>query len=480
MPQWGRQLDHPVFKAVSEAAEELGITTFVVGGFVRDLLLDRPSNDIDFVTIGDGPALAKASAKKLGNPKVSIFKHFGTAHFDFGGLDVEFVGARKESYLENSRKPEVTTGTLEDDQNRRDFTINAMAISVNAADFGTLIDPFDGQKDLAEGIIRTPLDPVITYSDDPLRMMRAIRFASQLGFKIERKSFSAIRKNAYRLDIISAERITEELNKIILSKKPSRGFKLLDQAELLDRFFPELTALKGVDEKMGMKHKDNFIHTLQVLDNVSSKSDDLWLRWAALLHDIAKPETKRFFPDLGWTFHGHEDRGARLVPKLFKRLRLPLDHKMKFVQKMVSLHLRPIALTKEEISDSAIRRLLFDAGDDLEELMILCKADITSKNEAKVRKYLQNYKRVQEKLIEVEEKDRVRNWQPPISGEEIMETFEITPGPVVGNLKNAIKEAILDGIIPNHYDEARAFMFREAEKLGLKPSVDSKPGPHAE
>jgi poly(A) polymerase len=389
--------------------------------------------------------------------------------FKMQDYDIEFVGARKESYQSTSRKPQVSKGSIEDDQNRRDFTINALAIDLNPKNFGQLIDPFNGLQDLENKILRTPLNPDITYSDDPLRMMRAIRFATQLDFSIEPMSLQAIADNKHRLQIVSMERVSAELNKIIMAKKPSIGFKLLMQTGLLDTFFPEMIALKGVEEKNGVRHKDNFFHTLQVLDNVALESDDLWLRWSAILHDIAKPATKRYFPDQGWTFHGHEDKGARMVPKIFQRLKLPLDHKMKFVQKLVLLHLRPIALTKEEITDSAIRRLLFEAGDDIDELMTLCKADITSKNETKVKRYLENYEKVKIKLREVEESDHVRNFQPPVTGELIMEIYGIGPSKEVGIIKNQIKEAILEGEISNDYDEAFAFMQRKAAELGLHP-----------
>lgn len=445
----------------------MGVEVYAIGGVVRDILLQRPNKDIDFVTNGDGLALAEACAKALGVKKVTHFKTFGTAHFRWNDFDLEFVGSRKESYRSSSRKPEVSPGSLEDDQNRRDFTINAMAISLMPGSFGALIDPFNGISDLASKTIRTPLDADITYSDDPLRMMRAVRFAAQLGFLIEQKSFDALKRNADRLSIISMERIVSELNKIMLCPEPSRGFKVLFDTNLLHQFFPEMVKLHGVERKNGLAHKDNFYHTLQVLDNLSTTSENLWLRWSALLHDIAKPPTKRFEPGIGWTFHGHEDLGAKMVPKIFARLKLPLDHHMKYVQKMVQLHLRPIALTKEEISDSAIRRLLFEAGDDIDDLMLLCKADITSKNESKVKRYLNNYEIVQEKLIEVEKKDHIRNFQPPISGELIMETFRIEPGKEVGMIKNAIKDAILDGIIHNDYEEAYAYMMSTAESIGL-------------
>ena len=462
-----QHISAPFFSVIGQVSAKLGVRTYAIGGVVRDIVLNRPNKDIDFVTDGNGLELAQACAEALGVKKVTLFKTYGTAHFKYGEYDLEFVGARKESYRHDSRKPDVTPGTLQDDQNRRDFTINAMAISLMPENFGELIDPFNGLADLEGKIIRTPLDPDVTYSDDPLRMMRAVRFATQLGFTIEKDSFDALKRNAHRLSIISMERIITELNKIILCPIPSRGFKILFDTGLLAIFFPEMVKLHGIERKQGIAHKDNFYHTLQVLDNLAPHSDNLWLRWSAILHDIAKPPTKRFEPGIGWTFHGHEDLGARMVPKLFNRLKLPLDHQMKYVQKLVQLHLRPIALTKEEISDSAIRRLLFEAGDDIEDLMILCKADITSKNEAKVQRYLKNYELVQLKLIEVEKKDHVRNFQPPISGEMIMETFAIAPGKEVGIIKNAIKDAILDGIIHNDYEEAHAYMLSTAEKIGL-------------
>jgi tRNA nucleotidyltransferase/poly(A) polymerase len=445
----------------------MGERSFVIGGFVRDLMLKRPCKDIDVVTEGSGIKLAKAVAKELGIKQVSVFKNFGTAMIVCGEYEVEFVGARKESYSRGSRKPIVEDGTLEDDQNRRDFTINAMAISLSSVNFGELVDPFDGVKDLDLGLIRTPLDPDITFSDDPLRMLRAIRFASQLDFTIVKESKDAIAHNADRLDIISMERIHTELNKIIMSDRPSIGFKLLFSTKLLDRFFPEMSALHGVENRNGVTHKDNFYHTLQVLENVCDKSDDLWLRWAAIMHDIAKPPTKRFHPKQGWTFHGHEDRGARMVPKIFQRLKLPMDAKMKFVQKLVLLHLRPIALTKEVVTDSAIRRLLYEAGDDIDSLMILCRADITSKNEAKVSRYLKNYDIVVKKITEVEANDHIRNFQPPVSGEMIMKTFGIPPSRPIGDIKKAIKEAILDGDIKNDPTEAFDLMVKLGEGMGL-------------
>lgn len=467
-----QHLSHPVFKVVSEIVTEENLEAYVIGGFVRDLILERPSKDIDIVVIGNGLDLAEKAGKKLRVKKVSYFKNFGTAQFLYKDLDVEFVGARKESYRRDSRKPIVEDGTLQDDQNRRDFTINALALSLNADNFGELIDPFGGLKDLEEGIIRTPLEPSKTYSDDPLRMMRAVRFAAQLDFKIERESLEAISENAERLEIISRERIMDELNKIILCDKPSRGFKLLFATKLLHQFFPEMVKLYGIETIDGKSHKDNFYHTLEVLDNICETTDDLWLRWAAILHDIAKPPTKRFDPNVGWTFHGHEEVGARMTPKIFKRLKLPLDAKMKYVQKMVRLHLRPIALVKGHVTDSAIRRLLYEAGDDIDDLMKLCNADITSKNEHKVRRYKNNFKIVKEKLIAVEEKDKVRNFQPPVDGEVIMETFGLKPCHEIGIIKNRIKEAILEGEINNDYNQAVAFMLELGKELGLETKKD--------
>jgi len=461
-------LQNPIFKAIGKVSDARGERAFVIGGFVRDLIINRPSKDIDVVTEGKGIDLARAVAKELGIRHVNVFKNFGTAMFNCGDLEVEFVGARKESYARGSRKPIVEDGSLEDDQNRRDFTINAMALSLSSKNFGELIDPFNGLRDLDLGVIRTPLDPDITYSDDPLRMMRAVRFATQLNFTIVPESIDALKRNAERLDIISMERIHTELNKIILSHRPGQGFKILAKTGLLERFFPEMTALQGVDKRNGIGHKDNFIHTLQVLENVCDKSDDLWLRWAAILHDIAKPPTKRFDKRSGWTFHGHEDKGARMTPEIFKRLKLPMDAKMKFVQKLVLLHLRPIALTKEVVTDSAIRRLLIEAGDDIDALMILCRADITSKNESKVKRYLKNYDIVVRKLKEVEANDSVRNFQPPVTGEMIMNTFGINPSRPIGDIKKAIKEAILEGDIKNDPNEAFELMIKLGLEMGLK------------
>ncbi|HWV29817.1 MAG TPA: HD domain-containing protein [Dyadobacter sp.] len=459
---------YPVLEKVAGAAKELGVEAYIIGGFVRDLILKRNSKDIDIVSIGSGIELAETVASRLGpDVFVSVFKNFGTAQIRQGDLEIEFVGARKESYRSESRKPAVEDGTLADDQNRRDFTINAMGISLNAGTFGELVDPFEGMSDLRKKIIRTPLDPEITFSDDPLRMMRAIRFASQLNFDIEPDTFDAIVKMKERISIVSMERISDELNKIILSKTPSYGFKLLYHAGLLAIIFPELVELQGVEHIEGKGHKDNFYHTLQVLDNVCQVSDDLWLRWAAILHDIAKPATKKFDKRHGWSFHNHEEVGARMVPVIFRRMKLPLNEKMRFVKKLVRLHLRPIVLSKDEITDSAMRRLLVEAGEDIEALMNLCRADITSKNPEKVRRFISNFDLVEQKLKDLEERDKLRNFQPVITGEMIMEAFGLKPAKEVGIIKEAVREAILEGIVPNEYEPAFAFMVAEGEKMGL-------------
>jgi len=462
--------ERKVLEKIALAAQELGVPAYLIGGFVRDKLLRRKTKDMDIVFLGDGIALAHKVAANLGNNiPVNFFKTYGTAQVKLNDLEIEFVGARKESYREESRNPEVSAGTLQDDQNRRDFTINAMAISLRDIDYGSLLDPFDGLVDLDKKIIRTPLAPAQTFSDDPLRMMRGIRFASQLQFTIEESTFTAIQENAERIRIISQERISDEFNKIMLSTKPSVGLDLLYQSGLLKIIFPQMIDMVGVEMYEGKGHKDNFYHTLQVVDNISENTRDLWLRWAALLHDIGKPATKKFEPGHGWTFHGHDAVGGKMVPRIFSRMKLPMSEKMRLVKKLVELHLRPISLTKENITDSAIRRLLFDAGDDIEGLMMLCEADITSKNKTKVKRYLENFELVRRRLKEVEESDRIRNWQPPITGEMIMETFGLKPGRIVGDLKSAIREAILDGEIPNTYEAAYAFLLEKAGALNLSP-----------
>lgn len=456
-----------VFRRIQRIVDDKGLQAFVIGGFVRDYYLRRPSNDIDVVVIGSGIEVAEALGREL-HTKVSVFKTFGTAMLRCDGWEIEFVGARKESYSRDSRKPVVEAGTIEDDQRRRDFTINALAWSLNDATFGELVDPFDGMGDMESLIIRTPCDPDVTFDDDPLRMLRAVRFASQLGFDIYPDTFDAIQRNAHRIEIVSKERIIIEINKIVLSPRPSIGFELLEMTGLLKLVFPELDALKGVERRGSHAHKDNFRHTLQVLDNVAQRSDDLWLRWAALLHDIAKPATKAYDPKIGWTFHGHEVLGSKMVPSIFRAMKLPLNDRMKFVQKMVFLHLRPIVLSEDLVTDSAVRRLLFEAGDDVESLMLLCEADITSGIESKVKRYMQNFELVRRKMADIEEKDRVRNFQPPISGELIMSTYGIPPCREIGDIKAIIKDAILDGQIPNEYDAAYALMERLAEERGLK------------
>ena len=456
-----------VFRRIQRIVDDRGLQAFVIGGFVRDYYLRRPSNDIDVVVIGSGIEVAEALGREL-HTKVSVFKTFGTAMLRCDGWEIEFVGARKESYSRDSRKPVVEAGTIEDDQRRRDFTINALAWSLNDATFGELVDPFDGMGDMERLIIRTPCDPDVTFDDDPLRMLRAVRFASQLGFDIYPDTFDAIQRNAHRIEIVSKERIITEINKIVLSPRPSIGFELLEMTGLLKLVFPELDALKGVERRGSHAHKDNFRHTLQVLDNVAQRSDDLWLRWAALLHDIAKPATKAYDPKIGWTFHGHEVLGSKMVPSIFRAMKLPLNDRMKFVQKMVFLHLRPIVLSEDLVTDSAVRRLLFEAGDDVESLMTLCKADITSGIESKVKRYMQNFELVRRKMADIEEKDRVRNFQPPISGELIMSTYGIPPCREIGDIKAIIKDAILDGQIPNEYEAAYALMEQLAAERGLK------------
>jgi poly(A) polymerase len=461
-------LKNRIFSIISDIISDRDLPGFVIGGYVRDLLLKRESDDIDIVVLGSGIDLAKEVAERIGpGTRVNVFKNFGTAMLRFENLEIEFVGARKESYRSDSRKPVVEDGTLEDDQKRRDFTINALAISLHRDTFGELVDPFHGRDDIEKKIIRTPLDPDITYSDDPLRMMRAIRFASQLGFRIEEQSLKSIARNRDRLSIISRERITDELNKIMAVPRPSGGFRLLDKTGLLPLLLPEVSAMKGVEEKEGKGHKDNFHHSLKVLDNLAAKSDNLWLRWAALLHDIGKPLTKKYSDENGWTFYGHDFAGSKTISGVFNRLKLPMGLPMKYVQKLVLLHLRPIALAQEEVTDSAVRRLLFEAGDDIDDLMDLCESDITSKNDEKVRLYLNNFKLVRKKLIEIEEKDRIRNFQPPIDGEFIMKTFDLQPCREVGMIKNAIKDAILDGVIGNNFEEANKLMHAKATELGL-------------
>ncbi|MEZ4809208.1 MAG: HD domain-containing protein [Allomuricauda sp.] len=461
---------HPIFKLIGETSDELGVDSYAIGGYVRDYFLQRGiPKDIDIVAIGSGIQLAKRVASKLkGKPEVSIFKNFGTAMIKHNGLELEFVGARKESYHQDSRKPVVEDGTLEDDQNRRDFTINAMALALNKSNFGQLLDPFDGLADLDKKIIRTPLEPSITYSDDPLRMMRAIRFATQLHFTIEPGSLQAISENRGRIKIVSEERIVDELHKIVSSPKPSVGFKLMHQTGLLPLILPELTALQGIEEIEGQRHKDNFWHTLEVVDNIAEATDDLWLRWAALLHDIGKAPTKKFHNKIGWTFHAHEFVGSKMVYKLFKRLKMPLNDKMKFVQKMVLMSSRPIILSEDHVTDSAVRRLVFDAGDHVDDLMTLCEADITTKNPKKQKKYKNNFKIVRQKIVEVEERDHIRNFQPPVSGEEIMKTFNLKPSKEIGMIKDAIKEAILEGEIPNEHGAAYQFMLEKGKKMNLK------------
>lgn len=461
-----------IFHLISETADELGLECYVVGGYVRDIFLNRPSKDIDVVVVGSGIQMAEAFGKKLGRgAHVAIFRNFGTAQVKYRDTEVEFVGARKESYSHDSRKPIVEDGTLEDDQNRRDFTINAMAVCLNQKRFGELVDPFNGLDDLKERTIRTPLNPDITFSDDPLRMMRCIRFATQLNFYIDDDTFEALSRNKERINIISRERIADELNKIISSPIPSKGFIELDRCGLLSLIFPELDALQGVEVKNGRAHKDNFYHTLEVLDNISQHTNNLWLRWAALLHDIAKPRTKRWEPKIGWTFHNHNFIGEKMIPDIFRKMKLPMNEKMKYVQKLVGLHMRPIVIADEEVTDSAVRRLLFEAGNDIDDLMLLCEADITSKNEMRKQQFLDNFKLVRQKLKDLEEKDRIRNFQPPVDGAEIMQVFGLEPCKEVGSLKSSIKDAILDGVIPNEHDAAYQYMLEKAKKMGLFPKI---------
>lgn len=465
-----RQFEKPIFKKISEAADRLGVECYAVGGYVRDIFLSRDSKDIDVVVVGSGISVAEELKKELGKgANLSVFKNFGTAQIKYKNTEVEFVGARKESYNRDSRKPIVEDGTLEDDQNRRDFTINAMAVCLNSERFGELVDPFNGIQDLRDKIIRTPLDPDITFSDDPLRMMRCIRFATQLGFHINDDTFDALCRNKERIEIISKERIADELNKIILSPIPSKGFVDLDRCRLLPLIFPELSAMQGVEVRNGKGHKDNFYHTLEVLDNIAKMTDNLWLRWSAILHDIAKPATKKWEPKIGWTFHNHNFIGEKMTPVIFRKMKLPMNEKMKYVQKMVGLHMRPIVIASDVVTDSAVRRLLFEAGDDIDDLMTLCEADITSKNQERKQRFLKNFQLVREKLKVLEEKDRIRNFQPPITGEEIMKIFNLQPCREIGSLKSSIKDAILDGIIPNEYEAAYKYMMEKAEKMGLKP-----------
>ena len=463
------RLSDKIFHQISETADELGVECYVVGGYVRDIFLERPSKDIDVVVVGSGIALAEALAKRLGKKAhLSVFKNFGTAQVKFHQTEVEFVGARKESYQRDSRKPIVEDGTLEDDQNRRDFTINALAICLNKARFGELVDPFGGMDDMWEKTIRTPLDPDITFSDDPLRMMRCIRFATQLNFYIDDETFESLCRNKERIEIISKERIADELNKIVASPIPSKGFIDLERSGLLALIFPEMAALQGVETMNGRAHKDNFYHTLEVLDNVAKQTDNLWLRWAAILHDIGKPRSKRWEPRIGWTFHNHNYLGEKMIPNIFRRMKLPMNEKMKYVQKLVGLHMRPIVIADEVVTDSAVRRLLFEAGDDIDDLMLLCEADITSKNAERKQRFLDNFKLVRQKLIDLEERDRIRQFQPPVTGEEIMEVFGLSPCREIGTLKAYIKDAILDGDIPNEHDAAFDYMLAKAEKMGLK------------